>query len=39
MLLTYLVVVNDIHNAFRKHCWRLGIVLHAVVQMNFCTLA
>ena len=36
---TYLIVVDNVQNALPKHCWRLGTVLHAVVQMNFCTLA
>ena len=36
---TYLIVVNDVQNALPKLCWRLGTILHAVVQMNFCTFA
>ena len=39
MLLTHLVVANNVQNALPKLCWRLGTVFHAVVQMNFCTFA
>ena len=39
MLLTHLVVANNVSNALPKFCWRLGTLLNSVVQMNFCTFA
>ena len=38
MLVTHLVMIDNVQDALPKLCWRLGIILHAVVQMNFGTL-